>query len=165
MKMSLKKMAPVVVVLLCVSLAAKAEDSEVVISTKDYQDWALRCEQVSGASRTCVMTQQALVQESGQKLMQVNIARQGEKTLMTIILPLGIDLQAGVFMILGSQKNELPVAYCAKSGCVVNREIDADLLSSLAKETDVKISMQIVGGQALNVPFSTKGLVAAHGSL
>jgi len=165
LKMSLKNAALVVFVSLFLSLVAKAVDSEVTISTKDFQDWQLRCEQIRGSSRTCVMTQQALVQESGQKLMQVNIAKQGESTLMTIILPLGIDLPTGVFMLLGDQKNELPVAYCVQSGCVVNHKIDAQLLSALAKEPDVKISMQIVGGQAVSVPFSTKGLTAAHSGL
>jgi len=165
LKMSFKKIGSVVLVALFLSSMAMADDSEVVISTKDHQDWQLRCEQVRGGSRTCVMTQQALVQESGHRLMQVNIAKQDESTLMTIVLPLGIDLQAGVFMLLGNQKNELPVAYCAQSGCVVNLKIDKELLSALAKEPDVKISMQIVGGQAVSVPFSTKGLTAAHSGL
>lgn len=165
MKISLKRIALVVFVSLCLNLVAEAADSEVTISTKNFQDWQLRCEQIRGSSRTCVMTQQALVQGSGQKLMQVNIAKQGESTLMTIILPLGIDLPTGVFMLLGDEKNELPVAYCAQSGCVVNHKIDAQLLSVLAKEPDVKIALQIVGGQAISVPLSTKGLTAAHSGL
>jgi invasion protein IalB len=163
--MSFKKIMPVAFGALFLSFAAIAEDSEVTISTKGYQDWQLRCEQLRGGSRTCVMTQQALVQESGQKLMQVNIAKQGKNTLMTIILPLGIDLATGVFMLQGDLKDELPVAYCAQSGCVVNQRIDAQLLSAWAKEPEVKISIKIVGGQAVSVPFSTKGLTAAHSGL
>ena len=95
MNMSKPLYAALISASVALNSTASAQDSEITISTKSYGDWQVRCEQQKGADKACVMTQQALVQESGQRLMQANIAKQDGTTKMTLILPLGIYLPAG----------------------------------------------------------------------
>jgi len=81
-----------------VSILASAQTSEVTITTSNFGDWKSRCEQIKGQAKNCVITQQAVVQESGQRLMQANVVSQNSDPKMTLILPLGFYLPAGAKM-------------------------------------------------------------------
>lgn len=143
-----------------------AQDSEITISTKSYGDWQVRCEQQKGADKVCVMTQQALVQESGQRLMQANIAKQDGTTKMTLILPLGIYLPAGAALQLDEKKHsDLTVVFCTQAGCFVNLDLDKGLRDSISGAESAAISLQPTDGQTVNVPLSVNGFADAHDAL
>lgn len=137
---------------------AMAQDSEVTVSTKGYGDWQVRCEQVKGQSKTCVMSQQALVQNSGQRLMQVNIGETDDGKQMTIILPLGISLPAGAALHL-SEDNVKPlvIGFCTQAGCFVNQKLDKNLSDAIAAQESVNVSIETNDGKAIDVPVSSNG--------
>lgn len=153
-------------VLLSLSSFASAQDSEITITTKSFGDWQVRCEQQKGADKVCVMTQQALVQDSGQRLMQANIAKQDGTTKMTLILPLGIFLPGGAALQLDEKKHsDLTVVFCTQAGCFVNLDLDSDLREAISGSESAAISLQPTDGQTVNVPLSVNGFADAHGAL
>ncbi|NNC98929.1 MAG: invasion associated locus B family protein [Gammaproteobacteria bacterium] len=145
---------------------AFAEESEITFTTRSYGDWQMRCEKAKEAEKTCVMTQQAMVQSSGQRVMQANIAIKGQDTLMTLILPLGIYLPGGAVMAIGEEHSiELLINYCNRSGCIVNHALDTRLIRAMGAAEAVTIKIEISDGQVVNVPLSTKGFFDAHRNL
>ena len=163
---SFLKAAPVMLAAILVLNTANAQDSEVTITTKSHGDWQVRCEKAKGADKSCVMTQQALVETSGQRLMQANIAKKAEDTLMTLILPLGTFLPAGAVMQIGeSDPTNLTISFCAQNGCFVNQTLDDKMLREMNAEATVTVKIQISNGQSVDVPISTKGFTDAHRGL
>lgn len=149
-----------------VATVTVAQDSEVTVTTKSHGDWQVRCEQVKGADKICVMQQQAIVQGSGQKLMQVNIAKQGGSTKMTMIMPLGVYLPSGAVMRDGGEEiKDMVIRFCAQTGCFINHDIDSIWLKSLKKADKPTVDIEITPGEVVNVPFSTIGFAAAYDSL
>lgn len=159
-------MAAVLLVLSVFQSTLFAQDSEVTITTKSFDDWQVRCEQTKGADKSCVMTQQAMVQTSGQRLMQANIAKEGGLTKMTLILPLGINLPAGaVLQIDEKNKTNLVIGFCTQTGCFVNMDLDDTLIRAIGNADAVQVNIHIADGKPVSVPFSPKGFLAAHSSL
>ena len=159
-------MAAVLLVLSVFQSTLFAQDSEVTINTKSFDDWQVRCEQTKGADKTCVMTQQAMVQTSGQRLMQANIATVGEVTKMTLILPLGISLPAGAVMQIDEKnKTDLVISFCTQAGCFVNLDLNDKLIRAIGNADAVQVNIQIADGNPVSVPLSSKGFSAAHSSL
>lgn len=135
-----------------------AQDSEVTISTRAFGDWQVRCEQIKGDSKTCVMSQQALMQNSGQRLMQVNIGKKDDGTQMTFVLPLGISLPAGATLQL-AEDNVMPlvIGFCTQAGCFVNQKLDKSLIDAISAQESVSVGLETNDGQVIDVPLSSKG--------
>jgi invasion protein IalB len=151
-----------ILTLLILQSTVHAQDSEVTVSTKSFGDWQVRCEQ----DKICVMQQQAIVQDSGQRLMQVNIAVQDDITKMTLILPLGIYLPGGAVMQIDDKDiSELEISFCSQAGCVINQDLDRKWLKSLSDSDAAQVKIEFSPGEVVNVPFSTKGFTAAQASL
>ena len=148
--------------LVFIAQSVVAQDSEVTISTKTHGDWQVRCEQIKGGKKTCVMTQQALVQNSGQRLMQVNVGQGDDGTQMTMILPLGISLPAGAALHL-SETNSMPlvISFCTQAGCFVNQILSKKLSGDIAAQESVTVGVETNDGKALDIPISTNGFAEA----
>ena len=143
-----------------------AQDSEVTIITQSFDDWQVRCEQTKGADKSCVMTQQAMMQASGKRLMQANVGKTGDVTKMTLILPLGISLPAGAVMQIDQDnKTDLVISFCTQTGCFVNMDLNDKLIRAIGNADAVQVNIQIADGKPVSVPFSPKGFLAAHSSL
>jgi invasion protein IalB len=143
-----------------------AQDSEVTVITKSLEDWQVRCEQAKGAEKSCVMTQQAMMQASGQRLMQANVGKAGDITKMTLILPLGISLPAGAVLEIDEEnKTDLVIGFCTQTGCFVNMDLNDKLIRAIGNADAVQVNIQIADGKAVSVPFSAKGFLAAHSIL
>ena len=138
---------------------AQNEETEVTISTKGFDDWQLRCEQAKGQAKQCVMTQQALIQNSGQRLMQVNIAKSAEdKTLMTAVLPLGFYLPAGAKLSIGDKAaQDMVVAFCNQGGCYANVTLTSALIRDIGSAEQVVVNIQLQPEQEVGVPISVTG--------
>ena len=146
---------------------AQTGDSELTITTKGFEDWNVRCEQLKGQPKQCVMTQQARIQNSGQRLMQVNIAKPDEeRTLMTAVLPLGFYLPAGAKLNIDDKSPlDLVVAFCNQSGCYANLTLTRNLIRDIGRAEQVVVNIQIQQEQEVGVPISAKGFSDAIGSL
>ena len=146
---------------------AQTGDSELTITTKGFEDWNVRCEQLKGQEKQCVMTQQARIQNSGQRLMQVNIAKPDkDRTLMTAVLPLGFYLPAGAKISIGDQApSDMVVAFCNQSGCYANLTLTRDLIRDIGNAEQVVVNIQIQQEQEIGVPISVNGFSEAIGSL
>jgi len=149
-----------------VSILASAQTSEVTITTSNFGDWKSRCEQIKGQAKNCVITQQAVVQESGQRLMQANVVSQNSDPKMTLILPLGFYLPAGAKMQIGENSSrELVVNSCIQAGCIVNLDLDGLLVRALTGGDSVHVVIQIKDGQDVKIPLSMTGFRDALQSL
>ena len=143
-------------------------DSEVVVTEKASGDWVVRCEQPKGGTKKCVMSQQTILQDSGQRLIQINIAyvESQEAPAMTIITPLGTRLPYGVTIKYSEEGIHLiPFSHCDQSGCFANQALTEDIIASFEATTDGQIGFQSVQQQTIDVPFSAEGFADALASL
>ena len=142
---------------------AFAQDSERTITTKAIGDWNVRCEQVNGGEKSCVMMQQSFAKNSGQRVIQSNIAKVDGGSLMSILLPLGIYLPAGAKIQFDKQEPiKLLISFCDRDGCFVNQKLDTKLLGQLNNSKSAKITIEINKGLPIEVPFSVNGFSDAY---
>lgn len=151
------------------SLSGQAQqtgESEVTISEKTYDDWTVRCQQAKGEEKSCVMTQRTFVEDSGQRLMQVNVMRvpEQEQPVMILVLPLGVSLAAGVNLQLGEEgdeeeenANRMGYSHCDQNACYVNILLTDEAKEDITAVDAGTITFTTLQGQAIDVPFSSKG--------
>jgi invasion protein IalB len=143
-----------------------AQDSEITISIKTFGDWVVRCEQEQGSEKSCVMTSQSIDESSGQRIMQVNVAKVEKATQMTILLPLGVYLPANpVLQVEEFDPHVLEVSFCSREGCYVNMGLNQTLLDLLRKKENATLTMELVAGQKAKVPFTLNGFLDAYRAL
>ncbi len=151
---------------ICFQSITFAQDSVITITTKAIGDWNVRCEQIKGGEKSCVMMQQSFAKSSGQRVIQSNIAKVDGGSLMSILLPLGIYLPAGATIQFDEQKpTKFLISFCDRDGCFVNQKVDKKLLGQLKKSKSAKITIEVNEGQVVDVPFSVNGFTAAFDAL
>ena len=131
-----------------------------------YGDWQVQCEFENKKQKSCVMMQKILAQSSKQELIQANIAKIENGTLMTLVFPLGIYLPAGIQIQVedfAPYKFEIP--FCTHEGCFVNAYLDKTLLDQLRKKESAKLLLHASADKVVDVPFSIKGFLDAYKAL
>lgn len=119
----------------------------------------------------CVVFQQLIVKETGQRLVEFIIAppaldAEDAAYQGTLILPLGLALQAG-----GALKIDENEAYrfafrtCTAEGCMANVRIDETLIGELRSGEKVALILKNANGQQLSINLSLKGLDTALDTL
>ncbi|WP_019594321.1 invasion associated locus B family protein [Thioalkalivibrio sp. ALM2T] len=112
--------------------------------TTVYQDWEVACIDTSNGER-CRMQQTLQIQdEQAQGLfLQATVRREGDRHVIEVLVPLGVDLRPGIRMQVDDAGEELDAGYvtCVQQGCVAGRELNSQQMSALR------------GGQALTVAF------------
>lgn len=152
------------------ALAQGPVENNANISEINYQDWTVRCGQVEGTGRSCVMAQLVQLEESGEWLMQVNIAYipEREEPLMSIVLPLGVGLHGGVKFQLGDADENINVmgySHCIQSGCYVNQLLTDEAIQRITDVESGSVTFVTLLGKAVDVPFSPQGFVEAFAAL
>jgi invasion protein IalB len=153
-----------------VALAQSPAENNANISEINYQDWTVRCGQVEGTGRSCVMAQLVQLEESGEWLMQVNIAYipEREEPVMSIVLPLGVGLQGGVKFQLGDadeNTNVMGYSHCIQDGCYVNQLLSDEAIQRITDVESGSVTFVTLLGEAIDVPFSPQGFVEALAAL
>lgn len=126
-----------------------------------YQDWSLACRGVP--QKICAISQQQ-VQQSGQRVLAVELSRKGEDALSgNLVLPFGLMLDAGAALQVDDavQLGTLRFSTCLPAGCLVPLDLDSNAIAALRAGTALQITVQSVEPNEATFSVSLKGLGAA----
>ncbi|NNC98954.1 MAG: invasion associated locus B family protein [Gammaproteobacteria bacterium] len=136
------------------------------MTTDSYGDWQVICETRRGSEKSCVMRQNYLSATSGERLLEVNIAKTEDGTLMTMILPLGIYIPAGVVLQIDDfEPVRFQISFCTESGCFINEILEHGLLELMRKKISAKLTVEINQGVPVHPPLSISGFLDAYRSI
>lgn len=112
-----------------------------------YGDWVVQCA-VPQTGKVCAMQQELSVQQSGQRVLAVELRPAGTGAAGVMVLPFGIALAKGAIMQIDDGVVGAPMAFstCLPAGCVVPVSLDADTLAKLRKGAALKIKVSPEGG-------------------
>jgi invasion protein IalB len=148
------------------AIAQELVENDAEVGETTYQDWTLRCQQVETSEQDCFMIQLIQLEESGELLMQVNIASipDREEPIMSIALPLGVALADGVKMQLGEvaeNANMMGYSHCTQGGCYVNQLLSDEAVQRITAAKSGGVTFVTLSGEAIDVPFSPLGFAEA----
>ncbi|RKQ97182.1 invasion protein IalB [Kushneria sinocarnis] len=133
-------------------------------STRQFQDWEVRCPNTEGAANRCTMTQLIDNPENDQPLMRVVVAHppQVDGPVMVFLLPLGVRLAPGLQLSVdGSQGTPFPYQVCLDRGCRADLPLEPELLQQLRGGSTATLSMVGPNGQQRDLDISLMGFTAA----
>jgi invasion protein IalB len=123
--------------------------------------WAVNCKSEAREKELeCRMSQTVVLKQSGQVLTNVTFRLPSDTKKLEIVvqLPLGIYLPAGAsFQIDENATQRLTLRACDRNGCFAEGEISADVLATLKKGKQLKVSFQTLAEKPVTVPLSLDG--------
>ena len=156
-----------------------AKPNVVQASKKDgekFADWVVSCsspelkddasdEQKKAAqdATICVLSHNVMVGEGDQKQtiasLQFGYYGENKELKMVQVLPLGVSIPAGSSIISG-EKMIAKGAYitCLNSGCQAVASVSDEDLKTILENENNFVAILGVGGNQINIPFSSKGL-------
>ncbi len=117
-------------VLVCGGTAARADEAA---KDERFGDWVLHCTEISKGDTACALHQKIASETTKAPVAAFAIAfnKDSKELRLTAVLPLGLDIAAGV----AGKVNEVPLAFavqtCVRRGCVANVTVDEKLLDTL----------------------------------
>ena len=127
-----------------------------------YQDWRVACQVVTNV-KSCVLTQQQY-QQDGRRVLAIELAAPGGDTVAgTLVLPLGLALDAGVILQIDEKPAMPPMRLrtCVPAGCLVDVGFDAPTLAALRGGVALKVKATADGGAAMSLSVSLRDFGAA----
>lgn len=105
---------------------AKADD-------KTIGDWVLHCADATGGEKACALHQKIVSQDTKLQVASFAIARNkdSKELRLAVVLPLGLDIPAGVAGKAGSTDIAFTVQTCVKRGCIASASVNEELLAAL----------------------------------
>lgn len=133
-------------------------------TTTTFQDWVSVCQTVAGTQR-CHIMQNVLLENEGttSRLLQSTVGKLGENLVMQLLLPLGVDLRAGIAIKI-DEHEELRSGYhtCLQDGCIAMIGVDEALLGKLRNGMVAKVGFRPFNTeQTLVLEMSLKGFTRA----
>jgi invasion protein IalB len=106
--------------------AAEADDQA-------FGDWVLHCADVSDGEKACALHQKIMSQDTKLPVASFAIARNKDsrELRLAVVLPLGVDIPAGVSGKVGEVALTFALQTCVKRGCIANTLVDDRLLEKL----------------------------------
>lgn len=149
---------------------AQEQSSTATGKTPLEANWASTC---SSPSRkqflSCSLEQRVVLRESGQQLARIAVQTAGPEPRtpgILIHLPLGLSIAAGVSLAIDEAAPvPLPIQTCDGGGCYAGSNVSAELLASLQRGTDLKVTFQDLKGKPITVPFKLDGFTAAFAAI
>ena len=126
-----------------------------------FGDWILHCAKNSSGQEACALHQKIISRETKLPVAAFAIARNKDshELRLAVILPLGLDIPAGV----SGKTGDLPLAFtvqtCVRRGCVASTLVDDKLLEALhgTQGFTATFKMRSVT-DPVTLPVSLKGL-------
>jgi invasion protein IalB len=129
-----------------------------------YQDWRVACPPASNKDAKCEMQEEVLDTKSGTPIVRIGITTQKdaktgkESQAMGLTLPLGVALQPGVGISIGTDK---PTVFgfrtCNQVGCIAVTPLDDKMQASFDGAKDAKVLVAGLDGKVVAIPISFKG--------
>lgn len=162
----------VLATLACGSAGAWAQDASglpggATSLNEAHGDWTVGCAlQIQGetTAKVCNLLQEQVDGKTRQRVVAIELrpAKAGAKA--TIVLPFGLDLQAGLSMQIddGSTTATHTFRTCLPAGCLVEADLNDETLAALGKGSVLKLKTVADGGKETPFSISLKGFKAAY---
>jgi invasion protein IalB len=128
-----------------------------------YEDWMVVCA-AQEAGKTCVMQQEQRAQQTGQRVLAVELRPAGTGSEGAMVLPFGLALAKGATVQVDENAATAPLAFstCLPAGCVAPVTFNAQMLQALRKGATLKIKVAPDGGgDDIVLSVSLKGFSTA----
>ncbi len=129
-------------------------------------NWASRCASDGRQSGLDCSVEQSIIEtKTRQLLMQVvvRVPPDTRKPVLTIQMPLGLFLPAGVTLKFDEGKPErFDVETCDQKGCYLQMPISNEMLQEMAKGKQMSVTFQNLNKQDIGVPVSLNGFMVAY---
>jgi invasion protein IalB len=128
-----------------------------------YDDWLVQCA-TQQTGKACAMQQEQRAQETGQRVLAIELRPAGTGVEGVVILPFGLALAKGATVQVDEGKVSAPLAFstCLPAGCVAPLTFNAEMLQGLRKGSALKINVTPDGGgEPIALSVSLKGFSAA----
>ncbi|WP_186391273.1 MULTISPECIES: invasion associated locus B family protein [unclassified Pannonibacter] len=128
-----------------------------------FDDWTVTCLSGEGGKR-CAISQQQQDQQTRQMVLLAEFAPAADGTVNgTLVLPFGLNLDGGVKLTVDDQEKGTDARFqtCMPVGCVVPLTLNKDTVAAIRKGNILKLGVQAVAGNPLNLQVSLKGFSAA----
>ena len=142
---------------------APTADSRTPATTK-FSDWNMECFEPAAEGLACQATHRVIAGEGAQVVMVFSVASAGNDAAnVQIALPLGISLQAGIQLVVGTgYQANIPLSRCTPQGCLVEGKASAELLAALRRERAGTVLVRNEKGEPIELPFSLIGFTDAY---
>jgi len=128
--------------------------------------WASRCSSDGRQSGLDCSAEQSIIEtKSRQLLMQVavRVPSDTRKPVLTIQMPLGLFLPAGVTLRFDAGKPErYDVQTCDQKGCYLQVPVSNEMLQAMGKGKQMTVTFQNLGKQDIGVPVPLNGFMVAY---
>ena len=126
-----------------------------------FGDWVLHCTKPKDGQGACALRQKIMAQETRLPVAAFAIARHREshELRLSVVLPLGLDIPAGVTGKVGNVPLAFTIQTCVRRGCIASTQVDDKLLEALhgAESFTTTFKMRNVD-EPTTIPVSLKGL-------
>lgn len=126
-----------------------------------FGDWVLHCARLNGGQEACALHQKIMASDTRLPVASIALARhdQSHELRLAAVLPLGLDIPAGVAGKAGTAPLLLSVQTCVRRGCIASTMVSDTLLETLRGADALTITFKMRGvGEATTIPVSLKGL-------
>ena len=130
--------------------------------------WEVACRPEPGAPRDlgCAISKTLIVPETGRRMLKIDLLPaadpQTEATTLRLLFPHGLRLDAVVgLQIDDGRLYKLPLTRSAPEGVYAVHPLGRDVVASLRRGRELKISAVTEAGQVLTLPVSLYGFSAA----
>lgn len=137
-------------------------------SDQAFGDWILHCADVSGGEKACALHQKIMSQDTKLPVASFAIARNKDSLdlRLAVVLPLGLDIPAGVSGRAGETDINLTVQTCVKRGCIASTTVDEKLLAALHGNERLSTTFRMRGvANPTTLNLSLKGFHEALAAL
>jgi invasion protein IalB len=136
-------------------------------SMTSYDSWRVACPAATQKDVSCEMVQDVLDSQSHSEVARIAIGKvPGGKTMIDITMPLGVALEPGVGLVLGTDPKEpmhtAKYRTCTQQGCIVDIPVDDKVQTLLDAGKDGRILFAGANdNKPIAIPLSLKGYGAA----
>lgn len=167
----MRRLAPCLALILS-PLGVLAQEAMPSALSETYTGWQVTCVTPAPAAdaaadapapvRQCEMVQELTRSDNGQRVLALSLRVEGDGAAATIVAPLGLELAAGLSLMVGDEALvAVPFTTCVPAGCVAKASLTADQLESLAAAEKIGAEMAGNDGQPLHLDLTAGEMMAA----
>lgn len=126
-------------------------------------NWLVTCSnQMDAARLDCSMSQSVVLAANGARLTTVIVQPTDVGYDLTLILPFGLDLQAGVQLVIDQVDwQKLPISTCEAGACYSAISLDAAAITKLSEGTALDVQLINRQGEAVTLGLTLAGFTAS----
>lgn len=126
-------------------------------------NWLVTCSnQMAATKLDCSMSQSVVLAANGARLMTAIVQPTDVGHELTLVLPFGLDLQAGVQLVVDQTDwQKLPISTCEAGACYSAVPLDAAAISKLSKATTLDVKLINRQGEEVTLSLTLAGFTAS----